>query len=121
MGRRWTLGDAAAMSNSSVSLRIVRDSVDVVESTIPDVMTIAQWRSSRPRRRRRGLIRTGSAGVVVPIRPVSCDHICETTSRYDHARKVLTFLLMCPVCGTEQVVESLDYEPRPEPTVLRAA
>ena len=40
-----------------------------------------------------------------------CDHLHETTSRYDLAQKLLTFLLRCPVCGTERVIESLRYEP----------
>ena len=41
-----------------------------------------------------------------------CDHLFDTTSRYDHERSLLTFLLLCPVCGTEQLVERLTYEPR---------
>jgi hypothetical protein len=40
-----------------------------------------------------------------------CDHLHDTTSRYDVAKKLLTFLLCCPVCGTERVIESLRYEP----------
>lgn len=40
-----------------------------------------------------------------------CSDIYETTSRYDRERKVLTFLLLCPVCGIENVVARLDYEP----------
>jgi hypothetical protein len=47
---------------------------------------------------------------LVPDTP--CDHLHETTSRYDSARKLLTFLLVCPVCRTEKVVETLRYEPR---------
>jgi hypothetical protein len=42
-----------------------------------------------------------------------CDHLHESTSRYDAAAKVLTFLLVCPTCGIERVVETLEYEPRP--------
>jgi hypothetical protein len=42
-----------------------------------------------------------------------CEHLQETTSRYDTAKKVLTFVLVCRTCGTEQVVAQLDYEPRP--------
>jgi hypothetical protein len=45
----------------------------------------------------------------------ACGHIHDTTSRYDHASKRLTFLLVCPVCDTEQVIEALDYEPHFEP------
>jgi hypothetical protein len=41
-----------------------------------------------------------------------CDHLFDTTSRYDHDRKRLTFLLFCPVCGTQTVVETLVYEPQ---------
>jgi hypothetical protein len=40
-----------------------------------------------------------------------CDHLFETTSRYDRRRKVLTFLLRCATCETETLVESLRYEP----------
>jgi hypothetical protein len=40
-----------------------------------------------------------------------CDHLFDTTSRYDRKRKVLTFLLFCPACETETVVESLRYAP----------
>jgi hypothetical protein len=40
-----------------------------------------------------------------------CDHLFETTSRYDHEREVLTFLLFCPACETETVVDTLRYAP----------
>ena len=40
-----------------------------------------------------------------------CDHLYDTTSRYDTPTKVLTFLLFCPVCGIEKVVETVEYEP----------
>jgi hypothetical protein len=40
-----------------------------------------------------------------------CDHLYETTSRYEIATKVLTFLLVCPVCRVEEVVDTLEYEP----------
>ena len=46
-----------------------------------------------------------------------CDHLYDTTSRYDTATKVLTFLLVCPVCGTEDVVETLEYAPNFAPRV----
>jgi hypothetical protein len=42
-----------------------------------------------------------------------CDHLHESTSRYDVPAKVLTFLLVCRTCGIERVVETLEYEPRP--------
>jgi hypothetical protein len=41
-----------------------------------------------------------------------CQHLHETTSRYDKARKLLTFLLVCPVCDVEHVVDIVRYEPR---------
>ena len=55
-----------------------------------------------------------------------CEHLCETTTRYDHAEKELSFLLVCAVCGTEDLVETIRYEPRRtelvsnEPTRLAA-
>ena len=72
----------------------------LVESTIPADMTIAEWRVARKERR------------------VPCDHLHDTTSRYDDDRKQLTFLLVCPVCHTERVVETLDYEPDYKPLQL---
>jgi hypothetical protein len=45
-----------------------------------------------------------------------CDHLYDTTTRYDAARKLLTFLLVCPVCRIEQVVETLEYAPNFAPT-----
>jgi hypothetical protein len=44
-----------------------------------------------------------------------CDHLFDTTSHYDSERKLLTFLIFCPVCGTRKVVERLSYEPRFRP------
>jgi hypothetical protein len=41
-----------------------------------------------------------------------CEHLCDTTSRYDHDQKQLIFLLVCALCGTEELVETLRYEPR---------
>ena len=52
---------------------------------------------------------------LVALPPPPCDHLHETTSRYDHAAKVLRFLLVCPVCKTEKVIHTLRYEPRFEP------
>ena len=69
-------------------------SVVTMESTIPAEMTIADWcRRGRPRAER-------------------CDHLHESTSRYDQAEKQLHFLLVCPVCKTERVVDTVDYEPQ---------
>lgn len=42
-----------------------------------------------------------------------CDHLHDTTSRYDAAKKLLTFLRVCRTCGIEEVVETVEYEPRP--------
>jgi hypothetical protein len=42
-----------------------------------------------------------------------CEHLHDSTSRYDPAEKVLTFLLVCRTCDTERVVETLEYEPAP--------
>jgi hypothetical protein len=41
-----------------------------------------------------------------------CDHLYESTSRYDAARKLLTFLLVCPVCEIEEIVQTMEYAPR---------
>ena len=41
-----------------------------------------------------------------------CDHLFDTTTSYDAKRKLLTFLLFCPVCRTQTVVDTLRYEPR---------
>ena len=50
-----------------------------------------------------------------------CDHLHDSTSRYDAAEKVLSFLLVCRICGTEKVVEAVEYEPRPVWTARGAA
>jgi hypothetical protein len=42
-----------------------------------------------------------------------CDDLHDSTSRYDAAEGVMTFLLVCRTCGIERVVETLEYEPRP--------
>jgi hypothetical protein len=42
-----------------------------------------------------------------------CEHLHDSTSRYDAAEKILTFLLVCRTCGVERVVETLEYEPTP--------
>jgi hypothetical protein len=78
----------------SIADRLELQSVALVESTIPAELTIGEWR-----RRRRP-------------RPEACDHLHDSTSRYDHEAKQLTFLLVCPVCETERVVDSIPYEPR---------
>jgi hypothetical protein len=50
-----------------------------------------------------------------------CDHLHDSTSRYDAADKVLTFLLVCRTCRIERVVQTLEYEPRPVWTESQAA
>jgi hypothetical protein len=42
-----------------------------------------------------------------------CDHLHDATSRYDPATKLMTCLVVCRACRTEQVTETLEYEPRP--------
>jgi hypothetical protein len=68
-----------------------------VEGTIPADMTIQEWRR-QPRRK--------------PQPGESCNHLCDTTTRYEHEQKLLHFLLVCPECGTERLIETVDYEPR---------
>ncbi len=81
---------------TSIAEYLERQSVLAVESTIPEGMTIKEWR----RHRRRG-----------PAAPGPCGHLHDTTTRYDHDAKLLTFLLVCPTCGTEKVLETQHYEP----------
>jgi hypothetical protein len=98
----------------SISEQLVRQSVVPMESTVPSDMTLAQWRrqrSSRPRTKRRSSARRSAAALPA----TSCGHLHDSTTRYDHDQKVLTFLLICPVCGTEKVMETQHYEPRFEP------
>jgi len=70
-----------------------------VESTIPPDMSIQDWRRSRPARTKHD----------------PCGHLHDTTTRYDHERKLLTFLLVCRVCGIEKVIEVRHYEPNFQP------
>jgi hypothetical protein len=39
----------------------------------------------------------------------------ESTTRYDHDQKVLSFLLVCRICGIEKLVHRQPYEPLFEP------
>ncbi|HEX8855949.1 MAG TPA: hypothetical protein VF752_10135 [Thermoleophilaceae bacterium] len=41
-----------------------------------------------------------------------CDHLYDNTSRYDADRELLTFLLVCPVCKIEKVVQTVEYAPK---------
>jgi hypothetical protein len=97
----------------SISEQLVRQSVVPMESTVPPEMTLAQWRrlrSSWPRKKRRSSARRSAAALPA----TSCGHLHDSTTRYDHDQKVLTFLLVCPICGTERVMETQHYEPRYE-------
>jgi hypothetical protein len=88
------------MAKSVSIAEYLRRTVVPVEGTIPADMTIEQWRR-QPRR---------------PAQPgESCDHLCDTTTRYDHEKKLLHFLLICPECRTERLIETVPYEPRFEP------
>ena len=78
----------------SISRAIEAQSIAHMECTIPGDMTIEQWRRQR-------------SAPVVP-----CDHLHDTTTRYDPVEKQLSFLLVCSACGTEQLVETQRYEPR---------
>ena len=40
-----------------------------------------------------------------------CDHLYDSTSRYDADLKLLTFLLVCPVCEIEEIVQTIEYAP----------
>jgi hypothetical protein len=113
------------MSSSSEVPPHLRRSVVTIESTIPPDMTIAEWRrllaSRQPAKRRHRPLGLGRRGNVVELARASaddetdpCGHLHETTTRYDHERKLLTFLAVCRSCGTERVVETRHYEPRHE-------
>jgi DNA-binding CsgD family transcriptional regulator len=106
-------GDMAP--SPSIAEHLERQSVVPIESTIPTDMTAEQWRrqrSARPRHARRRTARLfAAARRLVPLRPVPCDHMHDTTTRYDHVKKLLSFLLVCPVCGTEKLVETKPYAP----------
>jgi hypothetical protein len=59
-------------------------------------------------------------GKVASTMAADCHHLHETTSRYDAARRRLTFLLVCPACGVERIVETMHYEPRFVPSRARS-
>src|SRR4051812_17096028 len=73
----------------------------------------ATRRRSTARTRRHRSTRCGPAASARPGTAAMCDHLHDTTSRYDAPEKLLTFLRVCRTCGIEQVVETLEYEPRP--------
>jgi hypothetical protein len=90
---------AESTPDRSLSASLIRQSVLPVESTIPTEVTIDEWRRQRRSRPR-------------PRPAADCGHLHDTTTRYDHARNLLTFLLVCPACHTEKVLETVEYEPR---------
>jgi hypothetical protein len=80
-------------------------------------MTIRDWRIRRSTPARRPSSRALAAvRRLVSRRKARCEHLHDTTTRYDRAAKRLDFLLVCPHCKTEKLIHSLEYEPRIEPT-----
>lgn len=102
-------------STASISEHLERQSVVSMESTIPSEMTVGEWRRRRSARagaaRRRSRV-FAAARRVVPLRPIPCDHLHDTTTRYDPVEKLLTFLLICPV---------VQHREGPRDPALRAA
>jgi hypothetical protein len=103
----------------SIAQALERQSVVNMECTIPAEMSIEDWRRLRSERRRSASSRSSrlraAARRVVPLRPQPCNHLHDTTTRYDHDSKQLSFLQVCHACGTEKVVETVPYEPRFKP------
>jgi hypothetical protein len=91
---------------TSIAEHLERQSVRNVESTIPEGMTINEWRRNR------------SGG---PTATGPCEHLHETTTRYDHDRKLLHFLQVCPTCATETLIETQPYEPNFAPHAAAGA
>ena len=98
-----------------IAEHLLRQSVVTMESTIPPHMTIEQWRRLRSPgaqpKRRYSVSLLAAARRVVSLRPAPCDHLHESTTRYDQEQKVLTFLLVCPVGGTEKVMKTQHLSP----------
>ena len=91
--------------------------MDVVESTIPADMTIREWRIRRSTpARRRSSRALAAVRRLVSRRKARCEHLHDSTTRYDRAAKRLHFLLVCPDCRTEKLICRLDYEPGFEPS-----
>jgi hypothetical protein len=107
----------------TVAQQLQHQSVVPMESTIPLGMTCDAWRRWRsPRLRRREPLgaRLLAAGLrILPIGTRRCCHFQESTSRYDHNQKVLSFLLVCRTCGIETLVHRQPYEPLFEPHPAR--
>jgi hypothetical protein len=112
---RRPLSPGDVVPSPSIAEHLERQSVVPIESTIPTDMTAEQWRrqrSARPGPGRRRSARLFAAGRrLVPLWPVPCDHMQHTTTRYDQVEKLFSFLLVCPVCGTEKLVETQPYAP----------
>jgi hypothetical protein len=111
--------------SSPISEQLVRQSVVPMECTIPPEMTIAQWRRQRalgPKQKgpRLGGILAAASRLAAPT-AAPCDHVQDSTTRYGHDQKLLTFVLVCPVCRTEKVIETQHYEPRFEPSPAQSA
>jgi hypothetical protein len=100
--------------NSEVSELASRSVVPIRNAAPPE---IAEWRRQRsPRRTRRQRARAfAAASRVAAPRAPRCEHLHDSTTRYDHDRKLLSFLLVCPVCDNERVMETRHYEPRFQP------
>ena len=103
----------------SISRALERQSVVHMECTIPAEMRIEDWRRLRSERRRSVSSRSSrlraAARRVVPLRPEPCDHVHDTTTRYDHDSKQLSFLQTCHACSTQKVVETIPYDPSFKP------
>ena len=107
-------------SPATVAEQVEQQGVLTLECSIPEDMTIDEWRRRRSRavgrRLRRRRSRTPAAARhLASVPDADCDHLHDATSRYDRSTKLLTFLLVCHECGTERVIETLRYEPRFEP------
>jgi hypothetical protein len=103
-----------------IAQHLLRQSVVPMESTIPPDMTIEQWRrlsasAAQPKRRSSSRLLAAARRLASPW-AVPCDHLHDSTTRYDQEQKLLTFLLVCPACGTEKVIETQHYEPRFQPS-----
>jgi hypothetical protein len=82
-------------------------SVVPMESSIPLGLTCdawRRWRSARLRRRQLPGARLLAAGLrILALGAQRCRHFHESTTRYDHDQKLLSFLLVCRVCGIEKL------------------
>ena len=107
----------------TVANQLEHRSVVPMESSIPLDMTCdawRRWRSPRLGRRRLPGARLLAAGLrMLPLGARRCCHLHESTTRYDRDQKLLSFLLVCRVCGTERLVHRQPYEPRFERQAAR--